>query len=166
MFVRIINNEDAIEKFLTTNSNFSYKNVSVNWAMDIGEGYLFQYGTLIAKRVGTTVYVNSKFYSNTTSKLQNLIKQMADSKGYIVKNTEFMDEGGMANELYNLNDNLTFASKTFNKTFENLVKENLRNGMICINKLTKIIGKQPEYPRQIVGTIVLEKCFLKPYYKI
>lgn len=63
-------------------------------------------------------------------------------------------------------DDLTFASKSFSKSAEILVKENLMNGEICICKLRKILGHEPAYPIQYVGSIKLTKCFLKPFYKI
>ena len=63
-------------------------------------------------------------------------------------------------------DDLAFASKSFSKSAEILVKENLMNGEICICKLRKILGHEPAYPIQYVGSIKLTKCFLKPFYKI
>ena len=63
-------------------------------------------------------------------------------------------------------DDLAFASKSFSKSAEILVKENLMNGEICICKLRKILGHEPAYPVQYVGSIKLTKCFLKPFYKI
>ena len=51
-------------------------------------------------------------------------------------------------------------------TDENMVRENLVNGEIHLDILQEIIGHKPNYPHQIVGCIKLEKCFLKPYYKI
>jgi len=63
-------------------------------------------------------------------------------------------------------DDLAFASKSFSKSAEILVKENLMNGEICICKLRKILGHEPSYPVQYVGSIKLTKCFLKPFYKI
>lgn len=61
---------------------------------------------------------------------------------------------------------LAFASKTFSKTSEMLVRENLNNGEICMCKLTKILGQEPNYPFQIVGSLKLEKCFMKRFYRI
>jgi hypothetical protein len=61
---------------------------------------------------------------------------------------------------------LAFASKTFSKTSEMLVRENLNNGEICMCKLTKILGHEPNYPTQIVGSLKLEKCFMKRFYKL
>ena len=63
-------------------------------------------------------------------------------------------------------EDLAFASKTFSKTSEILVRENLNNGEICMCKLTKILGHEPNYPIQIVGSLKLEKCFLKRFYRI
>jgi hypothetical protein len=63
-------------------------------------------------------------------------------------------------------EELAFASKTFSKTSEILVRENLNNGEICMCKLTKILGHEPNYPIQIVGSLKLEKCFMKRFYRI
>jgi len=63
-------------------------------------------------------------------------------------------------------EDLAFASKTFSKTAEMLVRENLNNGEICMCKLTKILGHEPNYPIQIVGSLKLEKCFMKRFYKL
>ena len=63
-------------------------------------------------------------------------------------------------------EDLAFASKTFSKTSEMLVRENLNNGEICMCKLTKILGHEPNYPIQIVGSLKLEKCFMKRFYRI
>ncbi len=61
---------------------------------------------------------------------------------------------------------LKFASKKFSKTIEMLVKDNLNNGEINISILKSIIGHEPNYPIQIVGSLKLKKCYLRPYYKI
>lgn len=345
-FVKIASIEQGVDTFLSTPTNYAYKNISVNWAYDNTEGYLFQYGTMIAKRIGTIVWINKKFYSNTTSKLQNLIKIKAIEKGYRINEVEFMNDGGIleikkgifkgynkiksyvviplgisalkyglensmmpkltvgfgiklnskivlpydcfqlgilkgeivllltkegqyrikinvernnytldyitktvketlldylqdkkysngggisndwsnpsylseldredlkyvkflyeqgekelayktASDLDTIvrdeiplsiwrdmggkltpvgeerlrkeQEDLSYASKTFSQSAEIKVKENLNNGIICINKLSRIIGKKPDYPFQIVGSIKLTKCFLKPYYRV
>jgi hypothetical protein len=51
-------------------------------------------------------------------------------------------------------------------SIEEMVKSNLFNGEISCEKLTEIIGCKPNYPYQIVGAIKLEKCYLRPYYKL
>jgi len=61
---------------------------------------------------------------------------------------------------------LTFASKKFYKSAEILVKENLVNGEICMCKLRKILGHEPKYPTQVVGSLKLTKYFLRNFYKI
>jgi hypothetical protein len=63
-------------------------------------------------------------------------------------------------------ENLNWASKTFSKSAEILVRENLQNGEICICKLKKIIGHEPSYPNQVVGGLKLRKVYLRPYYKV
>lgn len=49
---------------------------------------------------------------------------------------------------------------------ESLVREALVNGEIDCSTLTDILQDNPKYPHQIVGSIKLEKCFLRPYYRI
>ena len=51
-------------------------------------------------------------------------------------------------------------------TDENTVRQNLHNGEIHSDILAEIIGRKPNYPNEIVGSIKLEKCFMKPYYRI
>jgi GNAT superfamily N-acetyltransferase len=63
-------------------------------------------------------------------------------------------------------DKLSIPSKTFSKSSEDLVKDNLFDGEISVEKLRSIIGREPSYPTQIVGSMKLTKCFLKPFYKI
>jgi hypothetical protein len=62
-----------------------------------------------------------------------------------------------------IEDNFDYGSDL---TDEAMVKQNLMNGEISCETLTKIIGCQPSYPYQVVGAIKLEKCYLRPYYKL
>jgi len=61
---------------------------------------------------------------------------------------------------------LTVLSDKFNKDAESLVIETLINNEICVCKLKKIIGRNPDYPTQKIGNLTLTKCFLRPYYTI
>jgi hypothetical protein len=49
---------------------------------------------------------------------------------------------------------------------ENQVRSNLVDGRIEMNTLKEIMGCEPNYPNQIIGSIKLEKCFLLPYYRL
>jgi hypothetical protein len=51
-------------------------------------------------------------------------------------------------------------------TDESVVMQNCSNGEIHCDILEEIIGSKPEYPYQEVGSIRLQKCYLRPYYKI
>jgi hypothetical protein len=82
---------------------------------------------------------------------------------YEVKPKEYYKETGGGIEYQ---DDLKSASKEFSKSAEMLVRENLQNGEICICKLTKILGHEPNYPKQVVGSLVLEKAYLRNFYKI
>ncbi len=72
------------------------------------------------------------------------------------KGDKFSNGGGVE-------DNFDYGSDL---TDEAMVKQNLMNGEISCETLTKIIGCQPSYPYQVVGAIKLEKCYLRPYYKL
>ena len=72
------------------------------------------------------------------------------------------DEGGLMEYGYM---DYTDYSPNYLDT-ETMVKNELSNGEICETRLTNILGKKPNYPVQIVGSLSLKKCFLRPYYKI
>lgn len=74
-----------------------------------------------------------------------------------IKDSQMYANGGVS---------LKFTSKTLTKSKESKLKERLFDGRISEVDLKNIIGFEPNYPTQIVGTIKLEKCFLLPYYKI
>lgn len=63
-------------------------------------------------------------------------------------------------------EDLRYTNRKIKKSKETLVRENIYNGEIQEYILKTIIGKTPEYPYQIVGSLKLTKCFLRPYYKI
>jgi hypothetical protein len=78
------------------------------------------------------------------------------------------EHGGEAyksNDIYPpfVNDNFDYGSDL---TDEAMVKNNLVNGEISANTLKQIVGCELSYPYQIVGAIKLEKCFMRPYYKL
>lgn len=122
-FVKIATNDEAIEKFLTLEQNFGFKNIAVNYSD--GTGYLYNYGTLIAKRRGNIVMIESKFYSNTTSRIQNAIRNSAKNKGYKIIDTEFLQNGGtivhreeVESELGKINqNNFNYKKNTYQKRF-------------------------------------------------
>ena len=51
-------------------------------------------------------------------------------------------------------------------TDESMVKNNLVDGEISADTLKQIVGCELSYPYQIVGAIKLQKCFMRPYYKL
>lgn len=61
---------------------------------------------------------------------------------------------------------LRFSSKAVIKSKEIKVKDNLNDGEISVFVLKRILGFEPNYPTQVVGSIRLTKCFLRNYYKI
>jgi GNAT superfamily N-acetyltransferase len=63
-------------------------------------------------------------------------------------------------------EDLRYTNRKIKKSKEALVRENIYNGEIQEYILKTIIGKEPEYPIQIIGSLKLTKCFLRPYYKI
>ena len=78
-----------------------------------------------------------------------------EEKSYYIK----YERGGDVSDL-------VFSTRKLVKSKETKVKHNLINGEIDMNKLKSIIGYEPEYPTQFVGSIKLTKCFMRPYYKI
>ena len=76
-----------------------------------------------------------------------------------IKDSQMYANGGGVSDLQ-------FTSKTLTKSKESKLKEKLFDGRISEVYLKNIIGFEPNYTTQIVGTIKLEKCFLLPYYKI
>ena len=66
----------------------------------------------------------------------------------------------------NVSSELSEPQKEFSKSAEMLVRENLQNGEICMCKLKKILGHEPNYPKQVIGSLVLEKAYLRNFYKI
>jgi hypothetical protein len=49
---------------------------------------------------------------------------------------------------------------------EAMVKNNLVDGEISADTLKQIVGCELSYPYQIVGAIKLQKCFMRPFYKL
>lgn len=82
-------NENVIKKFLEQekaqtplrdiiNGYYSYKGRTL-WTR---ENELINYSTRIAYIKDNTLYINTKKYSNTTSRIQNKIKQLASLTDY------------------------------------------------------------------------------------
>ena len=63
-------------------------------------------------------------------------------------------------------EDLRENSRKFYESAEESVRKNLENGEICMCKLRKILGREPDYPRQVVGSLVLTKSFLRSFYKL
>ena len=49
---------------------------------------------------------------------------------------------------------------------ELFITENIENNLIPYDKLKSILGKDPDYPVQMVGSLKLRKCFLRPFYQL
>lgn len=84
---------------------------------------------------------------------------------YKIKGRKYEFGGNVDLEVYP-DEDLRYTNRTIKKSKETLVRENIYNGEIQEYILKTIIGKQPEYPYEIVGSLKLTKCFLRPYYKI
>lgn len=92
--------------------------------------------------------------------ISDIMKNDNNEIEYIYINYKGYSKGGGVE----LRDNFDYGGSSM--TDENVVRENLYNGEIHCDILTEIIGCKPQYPNQIVGSIKLEKCFLRPYYRI
>ena len=84
---------------------------------------------------------------------------------YKIKGRKYEFGGNVDLEVYP-DEDLRYTNRKIKKSKETLVRENIYNGEIQEYILKTIIGKTPEYPYQIVGSLKLTKCFLRPYYKI
>ena len=77
---------------------------------------------------------------------------------------EYKKEGWLANWFKDGGEaNFDYGSDL---TDESMVKNNLVDGEISADTLKQIVGCELSYPYQIVGAIKLQKCFMRPYYKL
>ncbi|MBK7363002.1 MAG: hypothetical protein IPJ01_11960 [Micavibrio sp.] len=142
---RITSRDEAVESFLTQSKPFSYTNISVNFTPD-GKGFLFQYGTLIAKRTDDSVSINEVFYSKTTSILQNLIGRKASEKGMKVSKVTFLENGGGVED----------------KDWKDLAWE--RNApyiRLALEKNASKIGERFNFHKKILGGINMVKILVR-----
>ena len=42
----------------------------------------------------------------------------------------------------------------------------IKNNIISVQDLEKIIGREPDYPTQKINDLVLRKQYLKPFYEV
>jgi len=95
---RLTTNEDLIKSFLTTKDNKKVGNLLTKYNSETDEVFLINYSTIIAKKKKSQVTISTKKYSVTTTKIQNMIKRMAEQNGLIVKSIEEFANGGMMGE--------------------------------------------------------------------
>lgn len=89
--------------------------------------------------------------------VRNWVKK---TKPKFVKDSgEKFAEGGNADELM-------FKSKKLNMTLQHKVMSKIKSGLISVFDLNKILKREPKYPQENIGSITLEKAFLRPYYKL
>jgi hypothetical protein len=79
----ITTNEGIIKSFLNSNKELRVGNLEAVEIDDIM--YLRNYRTFIAKRMGDKVKISSQKYSQTTSKITNRLKALAQEMGYSVE---------------------------------------------------------------------------------
>jgi hypothetical protein len=48
---------------------------------------------------------------------------------------------------------------------ENKIRESLKNNLISVEDLQKILSREPDYPTEKVGNLKLRKLYLKPFYE-
>lgn len=122
---------DAIEKWLSGNGGTFGKKGGSGWSD--GKDF-YSYKTVIARQKGKTLYVNSKKYSATTSKLQRALSSRGAQNGFKVveKDEEFfgtsMDEKFPAG--YKPGKTMGEAKKKFkmSKTYETYDEEAINVG--------------------------------------
>lgn len=106
-------------------------------------------------------------YFNTLNEIKRkefegsgLMERYGNTSSYVLYSNNIYEMGG------GVSSELSEPQKEFSKSAEMLVRENLQNGEICMCKLKKILGHEPNYPKQVVGSLVLEKAYLRNFYKI
>lgn len=58
----------------------------------------------------------------------------------------------------------TTNQQTPKKDTEQMIRENLQNNAISVDKLIEILGQEPDYPEHRIGSLKLKKQYLKPFY--
>jgi hypothetical protein len=48
---------------------------------------------------------------------------------------------------------------------EQKVRDSIKNGLISVEELEKIIDREPDYPNEQIGNLRLRKQYLKPFYE-
>lgn len=75
----------------------------------------------------------------------------------------YIDNVFLENSIY---EKFQTEQPVIEKTISELVMDNILNGEISEYTLNNIIGSKAKYPCEYIGAIKLEKCFLRPYYRI
>jgi hypothetical protein len=91
-------NEDILRSFLTSNRETQTNNLSTHYNQYDDFLLLRNYSTLIAIRKGNDVRVTNIKYSNTTSKITNRLKALAEEMGYNVSYVSEFEGGGSVDE--------------------------------------------------------------------
>ena len=87
-------NEDILRSFLTSNRETQTNNLSTHYNQYDDFILLRNYSTLIAIRKGNDVRITNIKYSNTTSKITNRLKALAEEMGYNVSYVSEFEGGG------------------------------------------------------------------------
>jgi len=132
----------------------SYKNHKIG---DMVEVWQFGGGSKIKKIVGFEDKEHNHYIleDEKGNKSYTPKKYIANLSGEFPFMNEYANGGGV--EDYNYYGSMTD---------ESVVMQNCSNGEIHCDILEEIIGTKPNYPYQQVGSIRLQKCYLRPYYKI
>jgi hypothetical protein len=144
----IISQNNPLSKQIGTGWKDIYNSYGVSLVEKDGKKYIvFSYNYV--SQVDKYVIKDDISYVMKTYNISNVEWNNLSDKRYALEmsKNEYKNGGNIGNE-------------------EEMVKSNLYNGEISCEKLTEIIGCKPNYPYQIVGAIKLEKCYLRPYYKL
>jgi hypothetical protein len=106
-------------------------------------------------------FENLNKYSSSTGKQMSQTRPDKTSKISREEMDYLMNTGELKNPVFDLFD---YGGTTM--TDEMTVRDNCANGEIHCHILEEIIGCEPSYPYHHVGSLKLEKCFLRPYYRI
>lgn len=91
-----MNNLEVIKSFLNLenaqtnlrkipNGYYTYKGRTLHTAQEATRFCLYNYNTIIAFIIDNTLYLNSKKYSRTTSKIQTQLKAQSNHTNYKIK---------------------------------------------------------------------------------
>lgn len=78
---------------------------------------------------------------------------------------DYSDEKDIKSESQPVQNQQAVSQQTKNDT-EQIIRQNLQNNLISVDKLIEILGQEPDYPEHKIGALKLKKLYLKPFYQL